>query len=237
MGLHSDNEAAEHVLISVVLPAYNAERCISASIRSVLRQTYRHFELLIVNDGSSDSTSLICQKFAAQDDRIVLVSKERNEGVDRARYDGVKRAKGAWITFLDADDLLMPEALDCLYGSASQYHVDVVMGCSRLSALYGLLKRDCLLPNDILHRTYNHEVLMEKFYISFFGVNILPVTMWGKLYKTEILRQSYQPTNLKFGEDLLVNMRVFPLLSSARFIPDIVYSYRQGSGKKGASIF
>lgn len=230
MGQLPINSIYSQDLVSIIIPAYNAERHIFACIKSVLKQTYSHIELIIVNDGSFDRTSRICQEFAAKDSRIIFINKEKNEGVDHARYDGVQQASGSWIAFVDADDILMPEAISSLHGAAAKYDVDMVMGNSRISALFGLMKRNCLLSNDLVGCTFGHEDLMRRFYISFFGVNILSVTMWGKLYKTEIVRQSYQPTDLKFGEDLLFNMRLFPLLRSAYFISDIVYSYRQASG-------
>lgn len=217
-------------MITVIVPVFNAEKYISKCIKSILRQTYKDIELVLINDCSTDRTLSICQKYASCDERVVLVNKAKNEGVDCARCDGVQKAKGEWITFVDADDTLTVGALFAMWKVADKYGTDMVSGNICVYAFGGLLKRKDLLSKEYTGHLYNHNELMERFYISFFGVNILPVSMYGKLYKTELVRKAFHPSKLKFGEDLLFNMRLFPLLNTAIFIPNIVYNYRQGSG-------
>lgn len=217
-------------MISVVVPAYNAERYIGKCIKSVISQTYRDIELILVNDCSTDATLDVCKRFAATDKRIVIVDKPKNEGEGAARYSGVVKATGKWTTFVDADDTLAPGSLQTMASAAQQHKVDMVMGNMRITAFGQLYKRDYLLPSQFTGRAYRHDELMDMFYLSFFGVSILPVTMWGKLYLTDMVRQELRPAGLKFGEDLLFNMRLFPRLESVYFVPDVVYNYRQGSG-------
>lgn len=97
--------------VSIIIPLYNKERTIKRTIESVLNQSYRNFEILIVNDGSTDESESIVLKI--KDERIRLISKN-NEGVSAARNTGIINAKGSWILFLDADDILLNNALDYL---------------------------------------------------------------------------------------------------------------------------
>lgn len=97
-------------MISIIIPVYNAEKTISRTIESILCQTYKEFEVILINDGSTDSSSHICHKWSKSDERIFVFDKE-NGGVGSARNYGIRKAKGQYITFIDADDYLDQEAL------------------------------------------------------------------------------------------------------------------------------
>lgn len=99
--------------ISVILPAYNSEKLLSFSVRSVLEQSFRDFELIIIDDGSTDGTALLCDAFAAEDDRVRVVHRE-NGGVSEARNTGLKMALGKKIAFIDADDRYLSDMLERL---------------------------------------------------------------------------------------------------------------------------
>lgn len=92
-------------LVSIVMPAFNASVTIAGSIDSVLGQTYQEWELIIVNDGSCDSTADIVKVYCEKDPRIVVLTNKKNQGVSKARSRGIKGAKSDWIAFLDSDDM------------------------------------------------------------------------------------------------------------------------------------
>ena len=96
--------------VSVIMPAYNAERFLAEAIQSILSQTHRHFELIVVDDGSTDGTKKIVEGFADQDERVRLVSVEHG-GVSRARNKGLMVARGYWIALMDSDDVALPHRL------------------------------------------------------------------------------------------------------------------------------
>jgi glycosyltransferase involved in cell wall biosynthesis len=98
-------------LVSIVMPAFNASRFIAAAIESVLSQTYPHWELLVVEDCSSDNTLEIARNYANKDDRIRIFPQSRNQGVTAARNHALSNARGKYIAFLDSDDLWEPEKL------------------------------------------------------------------------------------------------------------------------------
>ena len=101
---------SDSLTVSIVTPAYNAAAFLSETIQSVQQQTYSHWEMLIIDDGSTDSTAAIAQQYAAEDDRIQLISQP-NSGVSAARNKGVSLSKGELVAFLDADDRWLPEKL------------------------------------------------------------------------------------------------------------------------------
>lgn len=99
-------------LVSIIMPAYNSERFIKDSINSVLNQTYKNWELLIINDYSKDSTGTIIEEYSKKDARIKILNQSKNSGVVAARNRGIKESKGKYIAFLDSDDLWEKEKLD-----------------------------------------------------------------------------------------------------------------------------
>ena len=104
------NKSNTSQLISVVIPIYNAEDTLRECVQSVLRQSYPDYELILVDDGSSDNSSTICDEYANLVN--VTIIHQQNKGRTAARHEGVKNAKGAWIAFVDSDDQLEPHALE-----------------------------------------------------------------------------------------------------------------------------
>ena len=104
----------EENLISIIIPVYNAEKYLDYCITSILKQTYRTFELILINDGSTDKSEEICLRYQQKDNRICLISKT-NEGVSSARNAGLCNSTGEYITFVDADDYLEHNYLEVLY--------------------------------------------------------------------------------------------------------------------------
>lgn len=111
-------------MVSVIIPAYNAQSYIADALSSVLSQTYSHIEVIVVNDGSTDDTLRICQQIALRDERIILIDK-KNEGVSSARNAALDMAKGDLITFVDADDIIAPDMLKTLVDALIAENADV----------------------------------------------------------------------------------------------------------------
>lgn len=111
-------------MVSVIIPAYNAEKYIEKSIGSLIRQTYRQLEIILIDDGSTDNTGQIMEKIAKEDKRIRVFHQE-NKGVSAARNLGIRKANGEWISFLDADDWLSPTTYSFILRNYSEY--DIIM--------------------------------------------------------------------------------------------------------------
>src|SRR5215471_1884823 len=113
-------------LVSVVIPAYNRENVIEAAISCVLSQTYRNYEILVVDDGSSDSTPGILKRLTHEDGRIKYLQHPANLGAQAARNTGIRASEGRWIGFLDSDDRWLPESLKVRLGLALQSRKEVI---------------------------------------------------------------------------------------------------------------
>ncbi|MHA3083449.1 glycosyltransferase family 2 protein [Acinetobacter sp. ANC 5383] len=111
--------------ITVVIPVYNTAPYLEKCLNSVVNQTYRNLQIIVVNDGSMDNSKAICQRFADMDTRIEFIDKY-NEGVSVARNIGIERAKGEWIYFLDSDDFVEFDALESLINVAHDYQADII---------------------------------------------------------------------------------------------------------------
>lgn len=98
-------------MISVIIPVYNTAKFLSTCIKSVINQTFEDIEIILVNDASTDNSIHICNTFKEKDNRIILIDKQQNRGVEKARYDGILAAKGEYICFVDSDDWLEKDAL------------------------------------------------------------------------------------------------------------------------------
>lgn len=213
-------------MISVIIPVYNTAKFLSTCIKSVINQTFEDIEIILVNDASTDNSIHICNTFKGKDNRIVLIDKKQNEGVEKARYDGILVAKGNYICFVDSDDWLEKDALKKMYDKAIETDADYVeIGMQRVLDRHKIIKR---ATYPIIKGLITQPQLFDLYYISFFGVNILSVNIWGKLYKSSILKKTPLPIGLAMGEDLYFNLEIFPHLK-AIYIDDYVgYNYRFG---------
>lgn len=213
-------------MISIIVPIYNTSRFLGKCIQSILSQSYKDFELILVNDGSQDNSLEICKKYSKTDPRIIIVDK-KNEGVDKARFSGINISRGDYITFVDSDDWIEKDTLKVMYENIERYNVDYVeVGSRKVFDKLKLIKKESINPKLGYIKI---PELFDNYYISFFGYNIISVSMWGKLYKTAIIKQAcLQPSNLKMGEDLYFNMMLFPHLKSIYISDYIGYNYRFG---------
>lgn len=221
------------IIISVIVPVYNQERYVKKCLNSILKQGITNMEVIVVNDGSTDDSLAIIQDIAAQDSRIVVINKT-NEGVSFARRDGLKAAKGEYITFVDSDDYLPPHALKTLYDIILREGVDVVAG--QFIRRIGLFNRKGRCPNEITERKIMLPELWDKYYISYMGVNILPVQMCGKLYKKAVIDKAMSEVSLfsdtirTMGEDEYFNLMLHPYINSMYVSNKHIYVYRYGGG-------
>ena len=111
-------------LISVVIPAYNAEKVLPRCLDSVLSQTYHNIEVIVINDGSFDNTGGVADEYAKTDSRVCVIHQQ-NRGVSVARNNGLSRVKGTWVTFVDSDDYLAPQYLESLISAGD---ADLIVG-------------------------------------------------------------------------------------------------------------
>jgi glycosyltransferase involved in cell wall biosynthesis len=215
--------------LSVIIPVYNTQKYLIQCLNSVLGQSFTDIEIILVNDGSTDNSEAICEKFKSQDRRIILVN-QANKGLEEARRSGLKIAKGEWIVHVDSDDWLPANALELLYEDALSHNADIVVGkYTRVLDKYGLIKKQENQSSNLENKLVKQEEFMKNYYNSFFGVTGFSVSMWAKIYRKSFLDQIEIPLLGDFlGEDLNYNVHVFPKADIIFFSSKMVYYYRFG---------
>lgn len=197
-------------LISIITPVYNTEKYLPECIQSVFNQSYKNWELLLIDDGSQDGAGAICDEYAARDSRIKVFHKE-NGGVSSARNVGLDNAKGEWITFLDSDDMFEPQYLEkCLF-YAKKYNVDVVK--FYFSGTY--------FSNHTIDRTEEFSLLTINDYLK----KNYSVSSIG-LYKKSIISSLRFNEKMKYAEDQLFNYELIQRAGHCGFINEALYYYR-----------
>ena len=122
--------------LSIIIPIYNSEKYLDECINSILSQEFQDFELILVDDGSSDRSPLICDKYSKQDTRISVIHT-KNGGVSKARNHGIERSTGIYIAFVDADDMVNPRMYSTLYNKAIQTNSDLILcGYKEIASSY-----------------------------------------------------------------------------------------------------
>lgn len=214
--------------ISIIIPIYNASKHLRTCLESIRNQTFREFEVLLVDDGSTDPSLNTCKAYQEQDSRFQVISKKKNEGVEQARLDGLALAKGKYIFFVDADDWIENDhILATMHQKAEETQADYVeIGMQRVFNQRKWIKKKRKSPITGFIQT---PELFDTYYLSFFGKNLLSINIWGKLYRKSVIDLAKpQALGLSMGEDLAFNLQVFPYLKSIYILDTIGYNYRYG---------
>lgn len=177
----------EDLLISIVMPVYNAENFLDRTINCVVSQTYPQWELILVDDCSSDSSLTICRKWAEKDDRIRVLHHEQNMGIARSRFDGIHASRGGYIGFLDNDDIIHPQMYKTLASAAKLESAGIIM-CDSMMLPDGVEASMELVSS---HETVSERLEKECAYRRLFGDSETDwqyLAMWNKIYKAEIAK-------------------------------------------------
>lgn len=215
---------------SILVPVYNVENYLSQCIESVLKQDFEDYELILVNDGSTDRSPEICQEFTKKDSRIKYYSKE-NEGLLLTRRYSIKKASGDYLLFLDSDDFWEPSLLCEVEKAIQQTQADmIVFRFKRIRDNGQLIRNDVdIFPTDTLFSD-DKELFIQKF-VSSSRLN----TIWSKCVKREIvdIDADYSGFKDKKGEDLLQSIALIRNAKSIFYLNRILYNYRLSPNGRG----
>lgn len=210
------------VKVSVIVPVYNIESYIEQCIQSVLSQTMENFELILINDGSTDNSGDICARYAQCDDRIRYITTE-NCGAGAARNKGIESAKGEWICFVDGDDYIPQDSLEQLLSAKISPLPDVIIGNYSEDVDGCIIRKEWQNTVSIEHEPM--KWLVRAYLYSNMGV--VPACAWAKLYRRTFLEAyAFRFSSLKFGEDSTFNIEVFQKATRITCIDESVYVYR-----------
>lgn len=179
--------------ISVVVPVYNVERFLHKCLDSIISQTYKDIEVLLIDDGSTDSSGRICDEYAAKDNRLKVYHKQ-NGGVSSARNYALEKVSGEWIYFCDADDVLYNYTLDLLLEGINDNVVSSMGGYVTVDDKYKILKRNEIIEKSILSIEETLQDFYSPIYTMFNGYLVT------RLLKNDIIKNNH----LRFREDIYI---------------------------------
>lgn len=208
----------EKPLISVIVPAYNVEKFIGKCIDSILRQSFKDFEVLLIDDGAKDSTPEICDACAKKDSRIKVYHKE-NGGLSDARNYGIDRMQGKYVTFIDSDDYVDSGYFEYLYGLITQEEDIQIAICGKKS----VREDENASPDpETFHEIITGERAVQKMLCGHGSGH----SAWGKLYSANLWKTVRYPKG-KIYEDYATTYRVMALVDKAAWGNAAMYFYVQ----------
>ena len=213
-------------VVSIIMPVYGVEKYLSASINSVLNQTYKNFELILIDDKSPDKSPEICDEFAQKDSRIKVVHKPKNEGLGFARNTGLDIAIGDYVYFIDSDDYIESQLLEKAIDAFDENTEFVVFGINRVHEKKdGSIDRiEHLIPEISESQTAKDTA---NIFAMLNTKKVFPFA-WNKLYKKQFLDKCgtrFEKT--KLIEDFLFNIDLFSKAKFIKVISDRLYNYRK----------
>lgn len=201
-------------LISIVVPIYKVEKYLNRCIDSILNQTINNFELILVNDGSTDGCGKICDEYSRKDNRIKVIHKE-NGGLSDARNTGIKAAKGKYIGFIDSDDYIEADMYEILYNDIQSNNADISV---------------CGYYTDYLNANIRNYINNEKFILNkeeaLGMIDKISPGAWNKLYKREIFEDIEYPVG-KLNEDVFIIINILEKCNKIVFDTRPKYHYIQ----------
>ncbi len=188
-------------MISIVVPIYNGEKYIEDCLKSIFNQTYEEWELILIDNASTDDSLKLCKIYAAQDDRIQLLHQHRNVGVSIARNLGMEKARGEYVTFIDVDDWVAPNYLETLLTLKMNRNADMVI-CG-YQKVYDREQREKPKKQEYgVVEEYDSKGYLENYFLK--G----NTHCWGVLYEQKLLEGVCFQKRLSIGEDMLFLMEV-----------------------------
>ncbi len=203
-------------MISVIVPIYNSELYIKRCLDSIVNQTYKTLEIILVNDGSSDDSLIICQQYQEMDSRIKLITQE-NGGQSKARNTGLQSATGKYIGFVDCDDWIEPDMYEYLMTLIKMYETDIAV-CDYIRHKTVMSIKQ---PTELIKK-YNKYDLLKEFYRVDGGKSSFAV--WNRLYKKEVVDGVFFCEGM-INEDVDYMYSIYNKIDSAVFSNQIKYNY------------
>lgn len=203
--------------ISIIIPVYNAEEYLDKCLQSILTLEYSNYEVIIVNDGSSDNSKAICEKYSSLSDKIIFID-QKNQGVDKARNAALDKCSGDYITFADSDDFVAPQWLKSYFETQEELYDWYIQG---ICIDYPDHSNNVALSNN----SYKGKAILDEFFeLEKRSLNGFPV---NKLYKRSIIEDNHIRFRFTLKEDLLFNLEYCQHILSLCTIEKGYYHYIQ----------
>lgn len=219
-------------LVTVIVPVYNTEKQLERCVHSLLNQTYKALEILLVDDGSTDNSPAICDRLAKEDSRIRVIHKE-NGGVSDARNRGLDEATGGYVAFVDSDDWVEEDMISGMLAAAEEQQVPLVV-CNYMrtaeekeaGALGKSTGQSSIEQENIAQKKVQElssKKILQKYLLEDKEIRI-PHSVWGKLFKRELIGEKRFPL-IKRTEELLFSTEIFCQAKKCAYVPQAFYHY------------
>ena len=215
-------------LITVVVPIYKVEQYLDDCVQSILNQTYRNLEIILVDDGSPDRCGEMCDEYAKKDARIQVIH-QKNKGLSGARNSAIDVAKGEYITFVDSDDYLAKDMVETLYNDIQKYDVELATVGFESFFEDGTRASN---PHNGKVFVYTREQALDSFLFN----DYMTPCVWGKLYKTSLWNTVRCPEG-KLFEDQFTTYKLIDQCEKVVYDSTPRYYYRKRAGSIGHSSF
>lgn len=210
--------------VSVIVPVYNAEKYLVRSIESIIGQSHKNLEIILVNDGSTDNSLSICREYSEKDPRIKIITQE-NSGAGLARSTGLQNATGKFVIFVDSDDYLHSTAIEKCLAAQKENNADLVMfGRFNRNPNGEIIPKS--IPTDKLY--FKGEEVVDLLSGLFTYKRGIGISCWGKMFNLDIINSN----NIRFyserrllSEDAFFMLQIFAHLDSVCIIPESLYYY------------
>ncbi|CJL31898.1 glycosyl transferase family protein [Streptococcus pneumoniae] len=214
--------------ITVIVPVYNVENYLRKCLDSIITQTYKNIEIVVVNDGSTDASGEICKEFAEMDHRITYIEQE-NAGLSAARDTGLNNMSGNYVTFVDSDDWIELDYVETLYKKITEYQADIAVGnYYSFNESEGMFYFN-ILGDSYYEKVYDNVSIFENLYETQEMRSFALISAWGKLYKARLFEQLRFDMG-KLGEDGYLNQKVYLLSEKVIYLNKSLYAYRIRKG-------
>lgn len=202
-------------LVSIIVPVYNVEKYIRRCLNSIINQTYKNLEIILIDDGSTDDSGKICDEYAKEDNRII-VKHNTNRGVSYARNYGIKLANGQYLSFIDPDDYVDLDYIENLLRPMREDDYDLVV-CN-IKHMY---------INKVVNNNFKVNTLTNNYYKDFYLLDILRATPVNKLFKSNIIKlfdlKFFE--NISYSEDRIFNYHYGNHVKKYKYVNKAMYNY------------
>ncbi|MGL5932161.1 MAG: glycosyltransferase family 2 protein [Cetobacterium sp.] len=206
-----------NIYLSIIVPVYNTEKYLEKCLKSILSQSLKEIEVIVINDGSTDKSDTIIQKYKMIDNRVIVINK-KNGGLSSARNAGIKIARGKYILNIDSDDWIEGNYFEDIYRKAEEEKLDIVV----TDILWDYENKKIIYKKDL--DIHDNEIINNDIYLDMFFKDQIYPAVWNKLYKRKLYKDYniLHPENVSLGEDLATT----PLLAlNARRIGKVNKAY------------
>lgn len=210
-------ESTKKELVSIIVPVYNVEKYLRRCIDSIINQTYRNIEIIIIDDGSTDNSGKICDEYAKRDNRIKIIHQQ-NKGVSSTRNNGIEHANGKYITFVDSDDFIERKMIETIYNKIICENADIVIcGVKSIDENNNVINQSINTKENKFNNVNAIKVMLdEKLFYS---------VCWAKLYKKKLFNNIKFNPKIRIAEDMDVLYRVLYKSNKIVQIPERLYNW------------